>query len=225
MPDIYYLKDGSQRLEIEWKFGRFFRFKNICISLNGIYLSLNLQEEDLDAGWETQLQDGTTLKVKIAGSRIVVLQDGQYIPSWIEPKGFLQVLSKMILFYGGLRGAGCILMILGQFEPLKSLLALQSIIDMNSNELDLDYYTASFFMALVIICVGFFVQRQIKGALFFAIFLFVFDGFFFKFVFDPHFKSSNDCYRTVIAFFVILLLFKGIAVVRNHEWVEERKGS
>lgn len=158
----YALKTGEpERLEISWKGA----WKNLTVRLDGSEIGSVANQEELKAGKEFSLGDGSPLKIqlvrKLLTPELQLLRDGQPLPgSASDPTQRLRVAYRIVFFVAGLN------IVLGFVTELFQISFLT----------ELGLGLGSIIFGVFFAVLGFFVKRRSMVALGAAVGLFLLDG-------------------------------------------------
>ena len=158
------LEPGGQKcLGLSWEG----YYKNVAVTLGDEVIGVILDREELNAGWQSVLPDGTVLHIQyvqkfLPGAELRILRDGQPLPgSDSDPEiRFKKALSDVFFF-------AVFYILLGVIAALFHLEILQ-IIGIRS---------ISIIFGLAILLLGFFAKRRWAAALIAAILIIVLDTF------------------------------------------------
>jgi lysylphosphatidylglycerol synthetase-like protein (DUF2156 family) len=197
MPRQTYALDpnGPERLEISG--GLFWR--NTTIRLDGNIIGIIPGQEELAAGQEFHLPDGSALKVQrvitLLTTELQVLRNGQLLPNSVSTlKGKLKFTYGIIFLVAGLDIVG----------------GLASLIFKSEYFVQQGFSFFSIIFGLALLVLGFFVRSQSEMAIIIAISIFILDGV----LSSVMVVSQGYIPRCADIFFRILLLLPMIQGIR-----------
>ncbi len=189
---------GPKRLEVAWKA----MYKDLTITLDGAVVGTVPDQKALVQGQEFRLLDGSTLKIKLAqklySTELQVLRNGQPLPgSMSDPQTKLKNAYTVVYFVAGLN------LLLGILTWAFKIQFLQ--------EIGIGF--ASILYGLVVLGLGYFVQRKSTFALIVAITLMAIDAFA-GLVFAAMSGSGSSVGGLFARIIIMIPMIQGLAAIK-----------
>ena len=192
-------RDGPKRLGVSWKGN----WKNVAIQLDDETIGTVPGREELSAGQEFQLHDGSTLTVqlvkKLVSVELRLLRDGEPLPgSATDPETLLRGAYVILFFIAGLN------ILLGLISTLFQAEILQSM--------GMGFYSIIF--GVVFLVLARFVRRRSTVALVMAIIIFALDSLL-SFVLAGSEGYTPNVVGVVARAFLFLPMIQGVGAIRE----------
>ncbi len=190
---------GPKRIELSWKIF----WKDFTVSFDGQEIGRMNGRQELTAGWEFDLPDGTVLTVRLVNRflspELQVLRNGEPLPgSGSDPNQKVKIASGIIFFIGG----------------LNTILSLVSIGSKSVFLTGMGIGYASLAFGCVFLLLGFFVLKRSAVALILALVLLALDALFGMYA-GISGSGRMPAGGLVMRIFFIIFIYQGLAAIRD----------